>query len=88
MVWFKSADEALADQRHFLAYVMTCGTPEDLAAVRAVVPAEAFGEVLNDPPASIFDARSWAYWNLVIAHLSPAPPLPQRMIAGPYRPGP
>ena len=81
VVWFKAPNEALADPRHFLAHVMVFGAPEDLAVVRAAVPPEAFQEVLDHPPPGLFDARSWAYWNLVIRHVSPAPPLPQRVIA-------
>jgi len=78
VVWFKEPDAALADPFHFLAHVMTYGTPEDIAVVRTVVPREAFVEVLDHAPPGIFDPRSWAYWNLVIANRSPAPPLPTR----------
>jgi hypothetical protein len=79
VVWFKDPDAALADARHFLAHVMTYGTAEDVAVVRGVVPAEAFEEVLENPPPGIFDARSWAYWNLILRDLSPSPPLPTRV---------
>jgi hypothetical protein len=78
VVWFEAPDAALADPLHFLAHVMTWGTPEDLAALRGVVSPEAFREVLDNPPPGIFDARSWAYWNLVLAGRSPPPPLPTR----------
>jgi hypothetical protein len=83
VVWFKTPDETLADPLHFLAHVMTYGTPEDVAVARAAAPPGAFSEVLDHPPPGVFDARSWAYWNLVIKRLAPAPPLPQRVIAGP-----
>ena len=78
VVWFKEPDEALAEPLHFLAHVMTYGTVEDLAIVGKVVSREAYCEVLDHPPAGVFDARSWAYWNLVIANISPSPPLPAR----------
>ncbi len=87
VVWFKEPEEALAMPLHFLAHVMTYGTPEDLAAVNEAVPREAFREVLDNPPPGVFDARSWAYWNLVIANASPAPPLPDRDGLRPFRPG-
>ena len=79
VVWFKEPDAALADPLHFLAHVMTFGTPEDIAAVRAVVPREAFVETLDHAPPGIFDPRSWAYWNLVLVNRFPAPPLPTRV---------
>lgn len=78
VVWFKTPEDALADPRHFLAHVMTYGTIADLAVVKAVVSTEAFREVIDHPPPGIFDARSWAYWNLVIAGRDDPPPLPER----------
>ena len=78
VVWFKPPAEALADPVHFLAHLMTYGTAEDLAAVREFVPREGLLEALEHAPPGIFDPRSWAYWNLVLAGRSPAPPLPVR----------
>jgi hypothetical protein len=86
VVWFKAADEALADPLHFLAHVMTYGTAEDLAIVRRAVPIEALRAVLDNPPPGVFDARSWSYWNLVLANQSPPPPLPARLGWQPTRP--
>jgi hypothetical protein len=40
-----------------------------------------FDGVLQDPPAGIFDRRSWNYWNLRFHH-EPVPPLPQRLFPG------
>lgn len=77
VVWFKEPDEALADPVHFLAHLMTYGTVEDLATVRALVPADVFREALAQAPPGVFDRRSWAYWHLVLARSSP-PPLPVR----------
>ncbi len=78
VVWFKEPSETLASPLHFLAHVMTYGTPEDLTAVGKVVPRKAYLEVLDNPPPGVVDVRSWASWNLVIANVSPAPPLPVR----------
>jgi hypothetical protein len=77
-VWFKEPDEALADPVHFLAHVMTYGTIEDVVAARSALPDGAFREALDYAPPGIFDARSWAYWNLVLANRTPAPPMPAR----------
>jgi hypothetical protein len=77
VVWFKEPADALADPVHFLAYMMTYGTVEDLRAVQDVIGIEDFREVLDHAPPGIFDARSWAYWNLKCGR-SPAPPLPVR----------
>lgn len=64
VVWFKEPEEALADAVHFLAHVMTYGTIEDLKSLKGIVGKEEFSEVLDNAPPGIFDARSWAYWNL------------------------
>jgi hypothetical protein len=77
VVWFKDPDKALADPLHFLAHVMTYGTAEDLKALKGIVGKEDFREVLDKAPPGIFDARSWAYWNLKCGR-QPAPPLPTR----------
>lgn len=78
VVWFKEPDAALADPPHFLAHVMTYGTAEDLAALREIVPRAVMLEALDQAPPEIFDARSWAYWQLVLAGRTPPPPLPAR----------
>jgi hypothetical protein len=77
VVWFKTPEAALDDPVHFLAHVMTYGTPEDIAAVRGVVGRDELGEVLDHAPPGVFDPRSWAYWNLICGR-RPPPPLPTR----------
>lgn len=77
VVWFKEPADALRDPVHFLAHVMTYGTVEDLQVVSCVVGREAFREALERAPAGVFDARSWAYWNLIMGRV-PAPALPER----------
>ena len=77
VVWFKAPSEALADPVHFLAHVMTYGTVEDLRALEGLAGQREFREALEHAPAGIFDARSWAYWNLKCGRV-PAPPLPVR----------
>jgi hypothetical protein len=78
LFWWKSPEEALARWPRFLAQVMTLGTWNDVQTVRRICGKEAFREVLRDPPAGVFDPRSWAYWHAVFG-LS-VPSLPKRRL--------
>jgi hypothetical protein len=84
VVWFKPPAEALAEPIHFLAHVMTWGTVEDLRALDGVVGPDDFREALENAPPGIFDARSWAYWNLKYGR-QPTPPLPVRFTSSDER---
>jgi hypothetical protein len=86
VVWFEEPEKALADPVHFLAHVMVFGTAEDLRALHGIVGKAEFREALEQAPPGIFDARSWAYWNLVCG-CQPAPPLPVRAGLYPIQPG-
>ena len=77
VVWFKAPDESLNDPKLFLAHVMTYGTLEDIVTAMKYYSDADFDLVLADPPAGIFDRRSWNYWNLRYHH-KPIPPLPSR----------
>jgi hypothetical protein len=77
LIWWKTPEAALAEPLRLVAQVMVYGTPEDLAAVRAHFPEAAFRQVLADPPAGVFDPRSWNYWHVVFG-LQPTPSLPVR----------
>jgi hypothetical protein len=79
VLWFEQPEEALAYPRRFLAYLMTCGTWDEVLTARKYFTDRDFEAVLEDPPAGIFDARSWTYWSHVYGHTS-VPPLPQRRI--------
>jgi hypothetical protein len=81
VVWFKPPEEAVEVPRHFLAYAMTYGTDEDIVVVRRYFSDADLKDVLADPAPGVFDAKSWAYWNLVLGR-SPPPPLPVRRIRG------
>jgi hypothetical protein len=85
VVWFEAPEKALADPVHFLGHVMVFGTAEDLRALRGIVGKAEFREALEQAPPGIFDARSWAYWNLVCDR-HPAPPLPVRAGLYPIQP--
>jgi hypothetical protein len=79
VIWFESAEKALANPVRFIAYLMTYGTPEDIEVVRRYVNLDDFREALDHAPPGIIDERSWAYWNTVLGRY-PAPPLPRRII--------
>jgi hypothetical protein len=85
VMWFEEPARALANQVQFLAHVMVFGTVEDLRALRGVVGKDDYREVLENAPPGIFDARSWAYWNLVCER-RPAPPMPVRSGLQPIQP--
>ena len=78
-VWFQQPSEALADPVHLIAHVLTYGTHADVKVLRRYVSDDDLREAIERAPAGIFDARSWAYWNLKIGRW-PAPPLPARML--------
>ena len=77
VIWFDSPQQALQNPRLFLAHVMVYGTVEELLIAKRHFEDTDFIGVLNDPPAGVFDRRSWAYWNLVYDR-DPATPLPSR----------
>jgi hypothetical protein len=79
VIWFESAEETLRQPKRFLAYLMTFGTVEEILTARKYFSARDFEAVLADPPAGIFDVRSWSYWNGVYDR-GAVPPLPQRSI--------
>jgi hypothetical protein len=81
VVWFETPEESLSRPQRFLAYLMTFGTLDDVVTARRYFSEQDFEAVLDDPPAGIFDIRSWSYWNGVY-HRRPVPPLPQRKIPG------
>lgn len=69
--------QAISTPVRSMAYVMAYATPKDLGIVRRYVSEAEFTEALDQAPAGIIDARSWAYWNSR-AGRHPAPPMPQR----------
>jgi hypothetical protein len=77
--WWKSPAEALADPSRFLAQVMVYGTVEDLVVARRHFSPESFRRVLEEPPAGVFDPRSWTYWHVVFGLATPEE-LPRRKI--------
>lgn len=76
-IWFEPPELAVQDTARLAAYILTYGTPEDTYALRKQLDDEALAKCLDRAPPGIFDARSWAYWNLIIGRNTP-PPIPTR----------
>jgi hypothetical protein len=51
-----------------------------LRALDGVIGPGDFREALDHAPPGVFDARSWAYWNLKYGR-APVPPLPVRGVS-------
>lgn len=79
VVWFEPPETALADPARFLAYAMSYGTHEDMREVRRHISDDELRAALAAAPPGIIDARSWAYWHLVVDRYPP-PPLPRRRL--------
>ena len=77
--WWRKPEEALAAPASFVARVMTLGSWDEVRAVRAQVGDVPFRRVLQQPPAGIFDARSWHYWHHVFG-IHTVPELPRRKL--------
>ena len=78
-VWWQPPDRALADRRFFLAQVMTLGSVADVRWLLSLVPEEDLRGVLRDPPAGVFNGRSWRFWHLWLGCV-PVPELPVRPV--------
>jgi hypothetical protein len=79
VIWFEEPQQAIADPIRFLAYAMTYGVHSDIETIRGQLSESDLQEAIAKAPAGIFDARSWAYWNLMLGRF-PTPPLPQRKL--------
>lgn len=78
-VWYKSPEEAIRYPAHLVAHVLTYGTHEDVKVLRRQLSNDDLREAIDDAPAGVFDARSWAYWNLMVGR-DEAPPMPRRRL--------
>jgi hypothetical protein len=78
-VWFEPAETSVADPARLAAYVLTYGSPEDVKTLRAQISESELRGLIDDAPAGIYDARSWAYWNLMTGRFD-TPPMPQRLL--------
>jgi len=76
-VWFEPPEKAIKDIPRLAAYILTHGMPEDTQELRKQLSDDDLKQVLDIAPAGIYDARSWAYWNLVIGRYN-TPSIPVR----------
>ena len=76
-VWFKEPRDAVADPVRLIAYVLTYGTADDVKESLRHVTDVDLEEAIDQAPSGVFDARSWAYWNLMLGRYE-TPPLPVR----------
>ena len=79
VVWFEEPEQALANPVRFVAYAMTRGTHREMSVIRRHLSDDDLREALQQAPPGVFDARSWAYWNLKLG-IFPTPPLPERKL--------
>jgi len=79
LFWWKGPDEALTDERRFLAQAMTYGSWKDMELVRSTYGVDALRAVLSDAPPGVFDQRSWSSWHVKLERM-PVPPLPERRL--------
>lgn len=76
-VWFEPPEDAIGDPARFSAYVLTHGDFDDISALMEQYDIADIREALDSAPPGIFDARSWAYWNLMVGR-EETPPMPVR----------
>jgi hypothetical protein len=79
-VWYETPERAIRNSANLAAHILTYGGIEDVNALRAQYSDDDLRQALDAAPAGVFDARSWAYWNLMVGRYS-TPPLPTRRFA-------
>jgi len=76
-IWFETPDEAIEDPVRFAAFVLTHGDFDDVSGLLEQFGMADVRNALDNAPPGIFDARSWAYWNVMVGR-DEAPPMPVR----------
>lgn len=76
--WWGRPEEWLDDPIRFAAQVMIYGDWDDTLTTLKLLGDELFRQVLQSPPAGVFDIKSWTYWH---HHYGlQVPPLPTRKL--------
>jgi hypothetical protein len=70
VVWWKPPAQALADQRYFLAHVMTSGTFDEVRCVRGHFPPEAFRAAGRQPVSHVARAAHRTLSHLALSFTS------------------
>ncbi len=81
VIWFEPPEQALFNVSRFMAYAFRYATHDDMQKLRAKLNDDDLRSALANAPPGIIDARSWSYWHAILGTF-PAPPMPQRFIAG------
>lgn len=76
-LWWKSPEEAVDHPEQLAAHIMTYGATADIDALRAQLDLNDIRDALDIAPPGVFDARSWAYWNVKVGRYD-TPPMPVR----------
>ena len=76
-LWFKPPEEAIQSPNELAAHILTYGLLPDFDALREQLGDDDLRAALDNAPPGIFDARSWAYWNLMVGRHE-TPPMPAR----------
>jgi hypothetical protein len=79
VVWFKKPEDTLKNKTHFLNYLMTYGSEEDIFIAYKYYTQKDFKESLLKAIPGIFDVKSWNYWHIIL-DMTSTPPLPHRDI--------
>ena len=77
-VWFEPPEQSIKNIPRFVAYVFTYGTYQATQVLQQQLSKAELIECLDKAPAGIYDKRSWAYWQLVMANRFETPPMPVR----------
>lgn len=64
--WFDNPENLLKNTDRFLCYFMQYCQAKDFAAVKNIFSPQQFRKALDTAPPGIIDARSKAYWEIVI----------------------
>ena len=76
VIWWKTPEDALKTPNHLIAHAMAHGLLEDILILQNKFGLAAFQAVLKNPPAGIFDKKSWVFWHIRFNY--PLTPLPTR----------
>jgi hypothetical protein len=76
--WWGQAEEWLEDSIRFVAQLMTYGDLDDVRLTLKLLGDRAFLDTLRNPPAGVFDPKSWTFWHT--HYHMPVPPLPTRRL--------
>lgn len=79
LIWFESAELAMAQPVRLLAYAFAYATPKDMALIRKYYSDDELRLALDQAPPGVIDPRSWAYWHVMLGQYPP-PPMPQRQL--------